>query len=223
MFVKTTSQVKRLRHLANKAFVKGEEQLAFSILATAREIMSKTIQGQLPPSSILASVANLCLDNGIDFAVIGGVALTVHGQIRATEDVDLLVSHLPPKYRLQDAEYMARFGFYKTRSSTGTVLTIDSRASHGYVELLVADTDLKQWALATSSIENVLRESVPVVSAEALVALKIHAANENKKRQAKDLPDALSIILKSKPDIELIKDHLMLAESMLLDTILKKE
>lgn len=34
-------------------------------------------------------------DGGVEFIVVGGVAVTLHGYVRLTEDVDILIAHAP--------------------------------------------------------------------------------------------------------------------------------
>lgn len=89
---------------------------------------------------------------------------------------------------------MARFGFYKTRSSTGTVLQIGPRQGQGYVELLLANTELFRWALRHARPESILHAHLPVVSPEALIALKAHTIKTTPARIAKDGPDMLSVV-----------------------------
>jgi hypothetical protein len=72
----------------------------------------------------------------------------------------------------------------------------------GQVELLVANDDLRLWALQSAQNETVLGRSVPVISAAALVGLKIRAGRD------KDFPDILSVLLKTKPDLDEVKNFL---------------
>jgi len=191
-----------LKKLAETLTSEGKEDLAIKALKIARGISDRTTVGNLPPSNILQDLNNLLKDCGIKFAVIGGLAVCARGQLRSTEDIDVLVSKLPSSDKLRDSGYMAKFNFYKGKSSTGTVLTLDHRSSAGYVEMLVATDEAAKWASGTASNENVLKVLLPVVSAEALVVLKLKAGVGNKKRQGKDFPDILSVLSKNKINFE---------------------
>lgn len=150
--------------------------------------------GSLPHPNVLVGLTLLLEDQKIRFAIIGGIAVNVHGHSRATEDVDALVSKLPA--RTTDVEYMQKFGFYRSKSSTGTSQVLDSRSGGG-VDLLLAQSSLDLWALKTAGQVSVLGGTVPVVTRDALVGLKLRAAS-SPSRKGKDLPDVLSVVLKGK-------------------------
>jgi hypothetical protein len=198
----------------------GHEKEADEIIEAVHELRGRSLHGSVPESSVMSGLSNLLKDNQIDFAVIGAVALIIHGVIRNTDDIDVLVSELPPSDKLSDPRYMEKFAFYKAKSSTGTVLTIDHR-KNGQVELLTATDPLKQLALSTAEEHMVLGHKVPVVSAAALIGLKVQALVNNPSREAKDAPDILSIWLKSKPDLSEVRKFLSETENEALDKIVK--
>jgi hypothetical protein len=195
----------------------SHQQDADDILEVAHQIQGRSLVGSMPEGSLLQDLASLLGDLGIDFAVIGGVALSVHGQVRNTEDIDVLVSAIPPEDKTRDVDYMQKFNFYRARSSTGTNLIIDHRKD-GYVELLLADNPLRQYALSTATPSMVLGVQVPVVSAAALIGLKIQAMVNNPGR-TQDAPDILSIWIKSEPDLTEIRTMLSPQEIAALDKI----
>jgi len=193
-YAATADEVSELRTLADKLFDLGHDDLAHAALGVAMHVMARTINGSLPPGSLLQNLIQLLNDNDCSYAVIGGLAVNVHGTPRGTDDIDFLVDKFPPKVRLQDSAYMARFGFYKAQSSTGTVLQIGPRQGQGYVELLLANTSLFRWALSGAKTESVLHSQLPCVTPHALIALKAHAIHTTPARIAKDAPDILSVV-----------------------------
>jgi hypothetical protein len=123
----TADEVSELRGLADKLFDLGHDELAHEALGVAMHVMARTITGNLPPGSLLQNLILLLNDNDCTYAVIDGLAVNVHGTPRGTDDIDLIVDNFPPRARLSDGAYMARFGFYKAQSSTGTLLRISPR------------------------------------------------------------------------------------------------
>jgi len=196
----TQNEVLDLIKIAHRVAAKGHDDLCEEILGAARGIRGKSLMGSMPSNNVMSDLTNLMQDMKISFAVIGGIALIVHGQVRNTEDIDVLVDAMPPADKTRDQEYMDKFRFYRKTSSTGSVITLDHKQMGG-VELLLADDPLRQWALSTASTESVLGAQVNVVSAAALIGLKIRAMMNNPSRASKDAPDILSVWMKSKPDL----------------------
>lgn len=206
----TQREVAELRSLADKLFDIGQDDLAHEALGVSMHLMARTISGSIPPRSLLQNLILLLNDNGCNYAVIGGMAVNVHGTPRGTEDINLLVDKFPPADRLSDANYMRRFGFYKAKSATGTVLEIGPRQGDGFVQLLLANSELFRWALRTAQPERILSAIIPVITPHAVIALKAHAIQINDSRRAKDSADIVSVVhtshvrdLKAK-----IKDHI---------------
>jgi len=188
---KIASDMKSIAYdlLESEQFVKSAERL----LEASREITSRTLTESVPDAGLLFDLKNLLDALGVSFALIGGIAVGVHGQLRGTDDIDALVDHLPDPASTKDPRFMETFGFYRASSSTGTVLTIDHRRL-GQVELLVASDPLQRTAIATAQEETVMRSRVPVVTPEALVALKSVAMSSSSRDPAKRDKDASDIV-----------------------------
>lgn len=171
----------------------GLEEQADKVLEAARKIAGTTLFGSFPSQALLENIQLLLKDQRIEFAVIGGVAVTVRGYPRATEDIDFLVSKLPEKSEANNADYMRSFGLYKSRSSTGTVQGFEPRQGDGYAETLLVQTELDRYALNTATEELVLGLHVPVVSPKALILLKARALTANQSRRARDGADITAV------------------------------
>jgi len=217
-YTKTSELVTQLRSVVDVLYETNQDDLADRILDVTRQIMGHTITGEVPPSNIMMDIINLLQDNGITYAVIGAIAVNVHGQSRSTEDIDFLVSEFPLVRKLRDSEYMNKFNFYKTKSFTGSHLVMDHKSGNGYVELLLANDNLRREAVHTADRKHILGVEIPVVLPEFLVALKLKAISDNPKREMKDIADITSVLIKNKNrfDVEKIKSFLTNDELQLL-------
>lgn len=214
----------KLRELTSTLTALGhsltDEDLSEQILHVARELRGATLHGSFPDRSILASLVGLLKSLDIEFAVIGGVAVSIHGVERDTDDLDVLISKMPDDDKLRDSEFMGKFGFYKTKSATGTMLILDHK--QGGCEALLANTSERKWALQTAREESVLGLRVPVVSPEALIVLKLKALSNNQKRK-KDEPDILGVLNENDAlDFDTVESHLTKSEKERLDWLRKK-
>ncbi len=213
----TRTHINEIVRLANKFIEAGAEEDGEKLLVIAHEIGGETLQGNFPNSSLLGSLNALLQDQGISFALIGGVAVSVHGILRSTDDIDALVSKLPD---ISDADYARRFGFYRAKSKTGTVLTIDHR-ENGFVELLLANNSLFDYALRMATPHPVLGSSVPVIQPDALIGMKVRALTNNPSRETKDAIDILAVNRKSSsPKLDQVRGLLSTDENEKLNQIL---
>lgn len=174
------------------------------LISLAQDVRGKTLGFDLPGDFLLKDLISLCIDNKIKFAVIGGMALSAHGMPRKTASIDILLDKLPDSDKTRDSDYMARFGFYRKTSSTGTVLTIDHRKD-GQIEMLLANEPIRLFAIDTAVKLTILNIEVPVVSAAALIGLKAEASANDPRREGVDFPDISNIWFNSRPDLSQVK------------------
>lgn len=171
-----------------------------SIRDIAHAIAGRSLRGSVPENDLMTSLDSLLTHEGVQWAVIGGLAVSVHGTPRDTIDLDVLVGAMPDASRVADPRRMEGFGFYRAKSSTGTVLVIDHRKS-GYAELLLARDDLSRSALQSAQPQMLLGRQVPVVDPAHLIALKARAWTRSPDRAAKDRADIVSVWETSRPDL----------------------
>jgi hypothetical protein len=205
--------------IAHELLDSGDEINGNAILERARQLKESTLLGQLPEGFVLYDLQNFLNHLNIDYCIIGGLAMLVHGTPRSTEDIDVLVSKIPPNEITSNIEEMRKFNFYKTQSRTGTHMVLDHRKS-GMCELLLADDELRRWALQTSSERHVLGATIKVVNAIGLVALKVRAMSNKPSRASKDVPDIVSVVMKSKPNLEELHGIITDNELLLLNSVL---
>jgi len=198
---------------------KTQSDYSSGIVRAIHQIRRNTIAVALPSGNIIRDAVEFLTDQKIDFAVIGGMALTVHGQARATGDIDFLVSSMPDSVDCGDPRYMEKFQFYRAKSSTGTTLTVDSKRN-GQIELLLANNEMRRLAISTAGSARIAGVDVPVVSAAALIGLKIQAYTNNPSRK-QDRPDILSVLESSNPDLSDVTERLSEEELAALNKILQ--
>jgi len=124
----------------------------------------------------LRTIINVLDRNGIDYALCGGIAMAVHGQPRATVDIDIMISEDSLDRVVQLAGNLGytirgldmNFGEIKIRrvskldSATKDLLTLDM--------LIVTSQIQKIWKTRIKA--NLEGGKLSVVSKEGLIALK---------------------------------------------------
>lgn len=208
----------KIAEIVDEMYDRNLDDLADRLRDVARPIYSHTVTGDYPPQGLLFDAVRLLKDQGVRFALIGGLAVNVHGQSRSTDDINLVIHPMLDSTKTKDSDYMRQFGFYRSKSSTGTIQVLDWRRGGG-CEVLLANTPLMDYALQTAEEITVLRVGLPVISADALVGMKIHVCTENPGRKSKDIPDIVSVLLRSRPDLSSVRSFLSPEETSLLDQI----
>lgn len=188
-----------LREIGHSLEERGIIDLAERVLDRVSQMTSQTLLEGMPPANVLRDLDLFLRGQKINYAIIGGMAVSVHGIPRGTDDIDVLVEHMPELDVLRNKELMSKFGFYTSRSSTGTVLTLDHK--QGQTEMLVAIDDLKVYALASAKRFDVLGVNVNVIGADSLLAMKVRALINNPKRVGRDSADIITVWTESRPDL----------------------
>lgn len=180
-------------------------QLAYQIRDAAYDIRGSVLHGSVPDESVMRSLDALLKKLDIPYAVVGAVAVGVHGFERATTNVDFLVKKRLESDLLRDKDFMSTFGFYHGNPRLGGLPYLHHR--EGRCEMIPAVDAMRTWALSTAKPELVLGIRAPVVSVEALVCLKIAAILDNPSRAAKDLSDVFGLSMLHKFDVDDIRAH----------------
>jgi hypothetical protein len=142
-----------------------------------------------PPSLVvqLQELLESLASAGVSHAVIGGLAVNIHGHVRATHDLDLLIAveDEPAVHHL-----MGALGYE----------AIDRRADlssyvrgHERVDFLHAQHEISRKLLSESEPLPFLALTMPVISLEGLFAFKIQALNDDPRR-LRDLSDMLELL-----------------------------
>ncbi|MEM9313786.1 MAG: hypothetical protein AAGA95_04105 [Pseudomonadota bacterium] len=122
---------------------------------------------------------------GVCFALIGGHAVNLYARPRATVDVDFLVAG-NDAVCLRDALVEVGFEVLDWRDEIASFVRGPQR-----IDMIVAQGTLSQQFLADAEV--MAGAPCPVVSAEALISLKLQAFN-NDPRRLQDLVDIKSLV-----------------------------
>lgn len=140
---------------------------------------------------LLLDVAAVLAREEIEYAVIGALAVSVHGVIRATNDADVLVSMSVSKLgQLQRAFKKAGFTSDLKQGDADdpipALLVVTDR--HGNrVELLAGLRGLDSEAFSRASSVSFLDSSIRVIGREDLIAMKCFAGGPLDVRDARNV------------------------------------
>ncbi len=144
----------------------------------------------------LQTVKDLFTKEKIEFALIGGFALSAHGVHRATTDIDILVGG---KNQDQIIKILLSSGF-KLRHQTKEVAQF---SGIGNLDIVFANRPLSLEMIQKSKMDSKI--GVSVVSAEGLIGLKIQAYKNDPKRKLQDQADIQSLLRTQNMDMKQLK------------------
>lgn len=160
-------------------------------------------------SELLAKIARSFAGRGIDYVVIGGQAVLIHGEPRLTRDVDVTLG--AGLDRLDEVLAAARSAQLEplvdpeefTRETM--VLPCRDHPSGLRVDLVLSDSPYEREALAHAVIVEVGGYPVRFLSAEDLVIHKLIAG------RPRDLEDVRGVLAR-RPDLDLARARRWLAD-----------
>jgi hypothetical protein len=135
---------------------------------------------------------------GVAHALIGGFALAVYGQHRATIDIDFLADGT--KKDLIKKSFLAKGFILKYESNE--VLQF---SGIGFVDILLANRPLSQEMLK-QAIQNA-ELGVYVLRPEDIIGLKIQAYKNDPSRSLQDKADIQKLLQVSNIDLQLVKKY----------------
>jgi hypothetical protein len=136
----------------------------------------------------LHKIHSLLVQNGIDAAIIGGLALGAHGVQRFTNDIDFLVDGAQ---RLKLKQLMLGNGFTLFAESSEVI----QFAGEIPVDVLCANRPVSVALLQQAQLDPHL--NIKVISAEGLIGLKIQAYCNDPKRELRDKADIAALVEKN--------------------------
>ncbi|HEC12360.1 MAG TPA: hypothetical protein ENI80_03780 [Acidiferrobacteraceae bacterium] len=142
---------------------------------------------------VLGKLVNGFEKNGVDYALIGGLALGLLGVPRATTDIDILV-HREDLDKIDKT--MHNLGYKKRFSSENVSQYTSAVRSMGDVDFLHAFREASIKMLERAQQQGVFGGTLQVklVRAEDLIGLKIQAIKNNPSRTHQDLADIEALI-----------------------------
>jgi len=138
--------------------------------------------------------------SGVNYLIIGGVAVSVWGNIRLTEDLDLMIfiSQKSVKLILKDAKYSGfRFAEKTVISQAKDAGVFKIFYKNYHLDFLIASTSLEESALKRKKKLTIFDREVFVPSKEDLLLLKIIPG------RPKDMLDAESIATRHKGQLDI--------------------
>jgi hypothetical protein len=148
---------------------------------------------------IFAPVFRALKKAGAPFLVIGGHAVVLHGHLRNTFDLDLLIS---------DSSFTAGRAAlvslgYRTYFETEAFLQLEAPESLPPLDLMIVD-DRTFDRIEGTAVEKVLDgEQIRVPDVLRLIALKLHATRDvNRRTSETDWQDVASLLRKTDQSIE---------------------
>jgi hypothetical protein len=147
---------------------------------------SRFFMGQGPIHETLRSLASTLDAEGIDYALVGGMALVAHGYRRFTEDIDLLVT----------AQSLERF---RERCLGRGYLPAFPGAAKSFKD---TQTGVRIEMLTTGDDVAFEREGLKIIRLEPLIELKL-ASGLSAPHRLKDLSDVQDLIQKLDLPLEL--------------------
>ena len=154
---------------------------------------SKFFEGVSEIQDALKKIANKLREIGIDYAVVGGMALFQHGYRRFTDDIDLLVT---PEGLKEIHRYLDGLGYLPPFRGSKNLRDTE----HGVkIEFLVSgefpgDGKPKPVAFPRPDSVTVEIDGIRYISLPALIELKLASGMTNSERM-KDLADVIELIM----------------------------
>jgi len=147
-----------------------------------------------PVHQTLRNIAKRLSQTNIDYVVIGGMALALHGLIRPTQDVDLLLTAGGLKEfqtRLVGLGYAPAYpGARKHFRDTDTGVKVDITTTGEYP----GDGLASAIAFPDPAEVAVILEGFKVVRLESLIELKLASGKSARHRELRDLADVQQLI-----------------------------
>lgn len=137
-------------------------------------------------------------------ALIGGLALAVHGAARATADLDLLADG----ERSADVDRLLIDRGYERLQLTENVGNyLSAEPEQGRVDFLFANRPHGKAMLARATVHEVLGERISVLDAADLIGLKVQAYSNDPSRRHLDLGDIQRLLRRAEVDLARAREY----------------
>jgi predicted nucleotidyltransferase len=148
---------------------------------------------------------------GIDFALLGGLAIHAWGTSRTTSDVDLL-AFLASADQIDGIMKRLGYDVLFRNENVGNYLSKDWEM--GRVDVLFAHRKYTTAMLARAKTIDLLGGSIKIVIPEDLIGLKVQASSNNPQRMHRDMNDVEDLMKKHghEMDWSLIREYFQLFE-----------
>ena len=126
------------------------------------------------------------------FLLIGAHALNVHGIMRSTGDIGLMVESADAQFW---KELLHRLGYTIFHESSGFIQSKPAVVTAWPIDFMLVSTDTLSKALADASTSDVFGPTLSVASVANLIAMKLHALKYvDSVRALKDQSDLVALL-----------------------------
>jgi len=144
---------------------------------------------------------------GIEHALIGGLALAAHDAARATVDLDFVVDG----GRAADVDrVLAAHGYDALHRTDDVGNYVSADPVRGRVDVLFVRRPRGRAILARSAPSEVLGTSIRVADASDLIGLKVQAYSNDPTRGRQDLADIEKLLRNAKIDLNRVREYFRL-------------
>ena len=148
---------------------------------------------------IFASVFLSLDEAGVPFLVIGGHAVVLHGHLRNTFDLDLLIADST----LATARSALTDLGYRTYFETDAFVQLQAPENFPPLDLMIVDDQTFDRIAATANQKMLDGQQIRIPDALRLIALKLHATRDATRRNTEtDWQDIVSLLPVTKRDLE---------------------
>ncbi|MBC8071314.1 MAG: nucleotidyl transferase AbiEii/AbiGii toxin family protein [Deltaproteobacteria bacterium] len=161
------------------------------------------------PLESLARATQVLRQHGVELALIGGLAVSIRGEVRFTRDVDLAIAVDTDRDVERLVLEMSAMGYTPRaiveQEAIGRIATVRLLGSDGVtIDLLAASSGIEHEVIASAEPVDVAPVGViPVARAEELIALKVLSLSSRRPQDQLDLDGLLRI--NSDADLERVR------------------
>jgi predicted nucleotidyltransferase len=128
-------------------------------------------------TTVIAAISRALERSGIEFALVGGLAASLQGRIRATEDVDLIIdadveATLTFLRAMDPAEFQPWFPEVETVVHNALILALEHVPSEIRLDLAVGVSGFEQQIVRRAERCTIADFEIPIATAEDLVLMK---------------------------------------------------
>ena len=133
-----------------------------------------------PLQQALADICSQLDERSVRFALIGGIAASLRGRLRTTEDIDLVVmtdvdGALNLAASLDAQKFVPLFPDFEKVVRTAHILALEHRPTSITLDLAIAASGFEQQVIQRADLVNIADIQVYVSTAEDLILMKMLA------------------------------------------------
>lgn len=158
------------------------------------------MENQIHINNVIITICNSLINNNIRFCAAGGIAVSVWGHIRATEDFDIiaLIDDNDEKKIIEALQEHFNVIPHKEKILQKSLTPMKryiliSNASHFILDILLAHNDFLQQCINNSKKFTLSGTVIPVISIEDLIVIKCNAG------RYQDIADIQALVTGSIP------------------------